>query len=499
MFGVEKGRIQFGYDYASLEARVQGHFVYPYTDGPDLAKSLVAEKPNDCFDKETLLLTNKGWIHSDDITEDTLIANWSTNSMHLITYAKPSKIVRRQHIGKMVRVLSDRLDIKVTPNHILIVYNRDTDQYLELEAKDLKNYVLNNPNTFIPACGHNTINMSDVFAYNPGNLLVTSEKSAGMLVQSYDEQTIVNIVTKQRLSGSSSLIFEKEGEQGTIYQTLIGKAPLNPDGFKVIPEDISVVDTYEDVWCVTVPTHYIFVKRNNSIYVSSQCHTLNAIRLWNDPKKRGDAKSFGYAVMYGASYKKLAKMLNVSDEEGQRLFDLYWEGVPSLRELKERVEQFWESTGNKYILSIDRRKLFVRSRHSLINLLFQSTGSLIMKYGNLETAKRLDEMDLLGDPFYDTRDAKKIFSMIIYHDEAQYSVHPDLINILKFNNEEDAKAALEVHNNGVSHVGDEFWIAQSNILNETLDASIKHICDNFRIRVDIGIEWQVGMNWADCH
>ena len=87
----------------------------------------------------------------------------------------------------------------------------------------------------------------------------------------------------------------------------------------------------------------------------------------------------------------------------------------ALKELKDRVEKFWESTGKKYILSIDKRKLFVRSKHSLINLLFQSTGALIMKYGSLETAYRLDQKDLLGDPFFDSRDAKKIFSMIIYH------------------------------------------------------------------------------------
>lgn len=119
--------------------------------------------------------------------------------------------------------------------------------------------------------------------------------------------------------------------------------------------------------------------------------------------------------MYGASPTKLAKMLKVSEKEGKRLYDLYWDGVPALKELKERLEKFWESTGKRYILSIDKRKLFVRSKHSLINLLFQSAGSLLMKYGNLETAKRLDEAGLLGDPFFDTRDAKKIFSMIIYH------------------------------------------------------------------------------------
>lgn len=654
MFGVEQGRIQFGYDYASLEARVQGTFIYPYTDGPALAESLVAERPNDCFDKETKILTKDGWIHSDDITEDTLIANWSSNPFKFITYAKPSNIIRRQHIGKMVRVLNTKLDIKVTPNHILVVYDKNKNQYVEIEAEALKEYVKNNPESYIPSNGNSTINESETYSYDINTLLVTSDKSSGMLLQSYDEETIVKIVTKQRLSGSSSLILEKEGQKGTIYQTLIGKAPLNKDGFKLIFEDIFTEDTYEDVWCVTVPTHYIFVKRNNSIYVSSQCHSINAKRLGIS---RTDAKSFSYACipvdntevltangwkyyselqiddslfsyntdldiiekdnindiiyfedkpivslsndsvtlestedhrwfgikdntqdlsndffttkqishqssilisapysqefeilptllpmetetrylscegfkkellqarptfclntnnstfiirqnktlititgncMYGASYKKLAKMLAISEKEGERLYDLYWDGVPALKELRDKVEKFWESTGKKYILSIDKRKLFVRSKHSLINLLFQSTGSLIMKYGNIEVAKRLDDLGLLGDPFYDERDAKKIFSMIIYHDEAQYSVHPDLISIKKYKTEEEAKANLIVHNNGVSHVGDEFWITEENILSKTLDESIQLVCDNFKIKVPIGIEYQVGADW----
>ena len=204
-------------------------------------------------------------------------------------------------------------------------------------------------------------------------------------------------------------------------------------------------------------------------------------------------------VCIGASFKKLAKMLGVSEEEGLRLFELYWEAVPALKELKDRVEKFWESTGKKYILSIDKRKLFVRSKHSLINLLFQSTGALIMKYGSLETAYRLDQKDLLGDPFFDSRDAKKIFSMIIYHDEQQYDMHSDLITIHKYKTEEEAKENLILTNNGISHVGDEFWVADENVLTTTIEESIKHVCDNFKVKVPIGIEFNVGTNWSECH
>lgn len=47
LFGAGKGNIQFAYDFASLEARIEGHYVYPYEGGEELAVSLLAEKPND--------------------------------------------------------------------------------------------------------------------------------------------------------------------------------------------------------------------------------------------------------------------------------------------------------------------------------------------------------------------------------------------------------------------------------------------------------------------
>lgn len=46
LFGCGKSMFQFGFDFSSLEARIQGHYVLPF-NGKELAKSLLAEKPND--------------------------------------------------------------------------------------------------------------------------------------------------------------------------------------------------------------------------------------------------------------------------------------------------------------------------------------------------------------------------------------------------------------------------------------------------------------------
>lgn len=47
LFGAGKDGVQLGFDFASLEARIQGHYCWKYTDGQELAKTLLAEKPND--------------------------------------------------------------------------------------------------------------------------------------------------------------------------------------------------------------------------------------------------------------------------------------------------------------------------------------------------------------------------------------------------------------------------------------------------------------------
>lgn len=47
LFGCGKDFLQFGFDYASLEARVEGNYVYDYEGGKELATTLLASKPND--------------------------------------------------------------------------------------------------------------------------------------------------------------------------------------------------------------------------------------------------------------------------------------------------------------------------------------------------------------------------------------------------------------------------------------------------------------------
>lgn len=47
LFGSGPDHYQLGFDFSSLEARIQGHYVYRYVGGPELAEDLLKEKPYD--------------------------------------------------------------------------------------------------------------------------------------------------------------------------------------------------------------------------------------------------------------------------------------------------------------------------------------------------------------------------------------------------------------------------------------------------------------------
>lgn len=93
---------------------------------------------------------------------------------------------------------------------------------------------------------------------------------------------------------------------------------------------------------------------------------------------RSAGKGITYGIMYGAQAPKIAVMLGVSKETGQKVIDAFWDTNFGLKGCKEYLEKFWESTGKKYILGFDKRKIYIRSKHSLLNAYLQSGGAIGM-------------------------------------------------------------------------------------------------------------------------
>lgn len=500
MFGPGKNRIEFGLDWAAAEARVQGHYVYNYEGGPELAEMLVADKPNSihCLSSDTEILTEDGWIDYKSINKDTLVCQWSKID-NTISFVKPTDIIQRQHNDHMVHILGERIDHLVSLEHRIVVYNEDSEAYVDVLAKDLNLYAYNNPNCFIPASGSNLINdtLDDVINYYlvdcKEDFEFINSKESGHFVASYNKDLIDQLQEDLFINNCIALINIKETHKGPLYQTLVPKKIKNLKGHYLKHTTIKVVDyALEDktIWCVSVPSTYIVTRRNNKINISGNCVNSRKMGISRDM-----AKTFAYSILYGAGPPKLAKSLGVSLEEAKKLYKAYWEGLPGLLQLKTKVEEFWESTHKRHIKAIDGRNLLVRSKHSLLNLLFQSAGALLVKYVIIEVCNRLEELGLLGDPFVDSEDAEKVFLMIVYHDEYQLSCPKSMFKIHKYKTEEEAKETKRSKSGSPSHVGNEYWVADENILSTIFDQSMDLISQMFKLNVEFGVEWQVGTNW----
>lgn len=225
-------------------------------------------------------------------------------------------------------------------------------------------------------------------------------------------------------------------------------------------------------------------------------HSLNAKKLGID---RSSAKSFSYAAIYGAQPKKLSKMLGVSESKGKALFEEYWKAVPALKQLKDRVEAYWDSHGKTYIPGIDGRLLQTRSKHSLINVLFQSGGAILAKWSAVWIAQEMERLGILGDPFVHTKGEQKVWWMTHQHDEQAFAVHPRLMSIKGYATEEEAKEAVCEGSSPVGHGSKGTYVGFKTLPIECIDAGIQKAVKQMKLKVPLGFEWQVGLNWAQTH
>lgn len=383
MFGCGEGYVQLGADFASLENRIQGSYVYDYNGGPQLAETLIAEKPNDlhCLDTKTEILTKKGWMFFKDLTKDVKVAQWDKDTQHM-SYTYPTDIISSDHKGKMISVEGDRISMSMTLNHRCVVYDPVEKAYKEILAKDLTTSsgiiptygLLNGTDIYKEYVAKGLIDLFDDFKKDRSDLYNRIiRKNSGIIVQSEDKEIVERIQIGLLHCRCNSMIVEKQlkiksfVDKTTIYQILIPFKNPFLLGNQLNHTTIEEIDYNDKVYCVTVPTSYIVCRRNGKIFITG--NSINAKKLGIS---RNDAKSVTYGLLYGAQANKVAKMLNIPTHEAEELVEKFWDSVLPLKSLKHDIEKEWGNNDKKFIKAVDGRKLFSRSKHSLINLLFQS-------------------------------------------------------------------------------------------------------------------------------
>ena len=214
---------------------------------------------------------------------------------------------------------------------------------------------------------------------------------------------------------------------------------------------------------------------------------------------RGDAKSIDYGILYGAQKAKIKKMTGKTMKESEEIVTGFWDGSPALKDLRDAVIKFWESTGKKYVTGIDGRKINVRSKHALLNSLFQSAGVIFAKYVSVFIMEKYEKEGLCIDPFKGSPD---VSSMIEYHDEEALFCKPYLFKFKTFETEEDANNFVKNWDgpqlSAVSE-GNVWYVALPSIISTIIEETVQQVTEMLKINVEMGFEYMVGNNWFECH
>ena len=131
--------------------------------------------------------------------------------------------------------------------------------------------------------------------------------------------------------------------------------------------------------------HYMDDETYIKEILDGDIHTANqkAAKL----KSRNQAKTFIYALMYGAGDEKLGKVVEGNTSDGRRAREYFFDNNPAFKSLRDRVTR---AANKKFLKGLDGRKLFIRNNHAALNTLLQGAGAIVMKKGLEILSNRLN-------------------------------------------------------------------------------------------------------------
>ena len=194
--------------------------------------------------------------------------------------------------------------------------------------------------------------------------------------------------------------------------------------------------------------HYMNDEEYTNEILNGDIHTAN--QQLAKLESRDKAKTFIYALMYGAGDEKLGKVVGGSTADGKRARQYFFDNKPTFKSLRDRVQR---ASAKKYLKGLDGRKLYVRNQHSALNTLLQGAGAIVMKKG----------LVLLDD-------------------------------MLKLNNI-DYKFVANIHDEWQIEVKE----SQADFAGRLAVDSIIKAGEHFKLRCPLDGEYKTGVNWSETH
>ena len=120
--------------------------------------------------------------------------------------------------------------------------------------------------------------------------------------------------------------------------------------------------------------HYMKDEEYVREIIEGDIHTKNQIAAGLGT--RAQAKTFIYALLYGAGPAKIGKIVDGSAKDGSQLIDTFLRNTPALKALRNEVAKLSEKGT---LPGLDGRFLQVRSSHAALNTRLQGAGAVVMK------------------------------------------------------------------------------------------------------------------------
>jgi DNA polymerase I-like protein with 3'-5' exonuclease and polymerase domains len=146
-----------------------------------------------------------------------------------------------------------------------------------------------------------------------------------------------------------------------------------------------------------------------------------------DKTTRDLSKRLIYCILYGGGAKKTGSIVVPNESEqtqyeiGKKTIDTFYKNLPAIKQLKDLIDKRIGERG--YLIGIDGRRLQIRSRHSALNQLLQSTGAIAVK-----KATTILYNDLINKGLKWGKD----FGFVAHiHDEVQALVKPEYVDLYK--------------------------------------------------------------------
>ena len=214
-----------------------------------------------------------------------------------------------------------------------------------------------------------------------------------------------------------------------------------PEGYKLVGIDASSLE-------LRMLAHYMDDPDYIEEVINGDIHTTN--QNLAGLKTRDQAKTFIYALVYGAGDAKIGSVAGGGIKKGKELKQTFFKNLPSLKDLKEKVQK---ASNRGFLKGLDGRKIYVRSQHAALNTLLQGGGAIVMKK-----------------------------AMCILQ---------ELINL----NTLDAKFVANIHDEWQIQVKE----SQADFVGRLGVQSIEKASEYFNMRCPLTGEYKIGDNWYETH